>query len=348
MLNIDFIKKNYIIPKNYLTKWEYNLLYKFASVVNFLLPHFKSKPDIFIFSSFRSGSTWLAEIIYKFSGVKYVQEPLSKSKRNISKNIFPIIPSNTYTLDDIYGNEEIFYKYIINLSKGKYVISRRYDFLSRSFNIYTNRSVFKILRANLLINWFLEHFNNDYFIFLIRHPIAASISKIKTGITKDFSETLVKFKNDDTYKKLLKEGVLEQISKEKNTYTLLEQNVIVWCLDNLPLLHSYKNLNGHNVILLTYEELVLDTEFIIDKLSKEFDLYTPPNKIHDFHSKSASTIYNKTKIVDFTDKNILLNTWRKEITNDEKYRIFEIIKMFNIDIYTCESHLPDNKYLHKK
>jgi hypothetical protein len=345
---IDFFKQNYIFQKNGVPKWEYNLLYKFAGIVNFFLPHVKSKPDIFIFSSFRSGSTWLAELIYKFSGVKYVQEPLSSSKRKILKNINPIIPSNTYTLPDIIENEEIFKKYIKKLSKGKYVISRRYDFLSSSFNIYTNRSVFKILRGSALINWFLKHFKNDYFIILIRHPIATSISKIKTGITKDFFKTIIKYNNDETYKKLLKEGVLEQIIKEKSTYTLLEQNVIIWCLDNLPLLYNYKNHNGNNILLITYEELVLDTEFIIYKLSKEFDLSTPTNKIHDLHSKSASTIYNKTQIVDFTDRNKLLNTWRKEITNDEEQRIFDIIKMFDIDIYSYESDLPVNKYLHKK
>lgn len=343
---IKYFKQNYVLGSDDFPNWLYNVFYKIAGIINFLLIHKKSKNDIFIFSSFRSGSTWLAEILYKFSNVKYVQEPLSSSKRRILKNISPIKPSDSFLYQDIIGNEVVLKKYITNLSKGKHVISRRYDFLSSSFEFYTNRSVIKILRASAIVEWFVENYTDDYFIILFRHPISCALSKLKSGVKKDFVSSINKYLNDEGYVNsyLPKELVGEIISQREN-YSEIEQEIIIWCLDNKPLLNLYNNKNNEKLILLTYEELLISTENVVNFLTKKMDLQNFKNVIHDMHAASASTKYNKENVGNYKNGEVFLNKWKKEISREQEVKIFELIDLFNIDIYQFNESMAQKRYL---
>lgn len=340
------LKGNYILNSKDYPSWVINLFFAMAGVLNFLLYHKKSKPDIFILSSLRSGSTWLAEIIYRFPKVKYVQEPFSRKKRNLKKYLYPIQPSWTYTYNDITANERQVINYIENQSKGKYVTSRRYDVFSSSFNFYTNRSVIKLLRTTPISDWLINSFKEDIFIILVRHPIATSLSKIETEIRKDFEPTLTKYFKDRKFvETFLSQEIINKIETEKENYSELEQEIVVWCLDNISLIQAYqKNKDTSKVIFVTYEELATKTELTLKRLCEFSDLPYSNNILQESKKASASTRYNKQNETNKMETN-LLSKWRKQVSESQERKIFEIITLFKIDIYEFGNDFPIEKYL---
>jgi hypothetical protein len=122
----------------------------------------KKKRDIFIFSTPRSGSTWLLQILGSNKRVKIVYEPFHRVN---SKYYNPIKPKDRFLdLDDKQKNKVI--EYFRKLSPGTVIPSRMYNVFSKNHSFITDRSVFKILRANELIDLFKEEFNPHILFFV--------------------------------------------------------------------------------------------------------------------------------------------------------------------------------------
>ena len=336
---IKLLKKNYIISRHEFPDWLYKILTIFAKIINYFLIHKKQKNDIYIISTFRSGSTWLAEILYNIPKTKYIHEPFSPYKFNIKNNIYPKKPDNLY-ISLTKSEESSFTEYIKKLSEGKIFISRRYDILSSSFSLKTNRSVFKILRCSPLAEWFVNHYS-DYFLFLIRHPLTTSVSKIQTGIKKDFQTSINKYLSDQKYvNKYLNNEILTYLDKNNNVFTELEKETIIWCLDNLPLIHTYSKYKEYNnVALITYEELLAYPENTIKKIGNFLNL-TNINKLTENRSNASASVkynINEKNYKNFEDN---FNKLKEKITYFEAKNLIKILDIFNIRIYQYNNFLP--------
>ncbi|MFW6270496.1 MAG: hypothetical protein ACOC4G_10485, partial [Bacillota bacterium] len=107
-------------------------VYYLKAILNTL--HFHQdfgEKDIFIFSSFRSGSTWLAEIIKSQPKVKF---PISPNKIEFLNHIdsnFKKIKSRPYYINLTNEEKEKLKEYVLEVSRGESIYSRRYiDILS--------------------------------------------------------------------------------------------------------------------------------------------------------------------------------------------------------------------------
>ncbi|MCK4441298.1 MAG: sulfotransferase domain-containing protein [Sulfurovaceae bacterium] len=297
--------------------------------------------DIFIFSSFRSGSTWLAELLATCKGYKLVNEPLSPYKFELEKNIVPIKPAQVY-----FKIDKKLLTYFNNLSLGKALLSHRYDILSSSHSFITHRTIFKLLRATPILDELYTNIDMKP-ILLIRHPIASAFSKIQSGIF--VVDRDLEFLNNNTYvNKFLTQEQLKFSHKIITKNDEFERGILEWCLDNIPLFNFYKDKTKQS-LFLTYEELTLYPKEIIEYISTIYNITDTTHILNFIYKASAAAgSYSDVKTINMIknkDNRIkLINKWKKEITIEKISSALKIIKVFNIDVYN-ENIIANKKYL---
>src|SRR5699024_905063 len=152
-----------------------------------------------------------------------------------------------------------------------------YSFFKPQHKWNTNRTFIKCLRAPGLLDWFLKNYN-FHILFLLRHPIPSSLSRIRNGwgIAKKnkAEEVYASFYESEYYQKhILNDEVKKLIEKKVSEGSDLERQVIQWVLEHIKVLKNLKKLSENDSFtLLTYEELTLKSEKVIKYLSKELDL----------------------------------------------------------------------------
>lgn len=308
---------------------------RYLGILNYHKKNNKEK-NIFIFVTPRSGSTWLMEIIALQPHMKYINEPLNIRnpfvRKHLLNHFWEILLPNP-------KREEILYKYFNNLTNNKIktlnpIPTKRY------YRFYTDRIVFKIHAVKDMINWFEEKFD-PHIIYLIRHPVAVTLSRKKLPRLEYF------IKNKIYCEKYLNKDQSEFAKNIIRIGTNFERGILSWCLQNLPPL---KFQNNKEWIILSYEEMVLKPDKILNMLSERLNLkvfnkeiiYKPSMNIYknDFETLNALSDSNLEK-----SKEFLIKKWEKRIGPEQKEMAFKILKKFEIDAYNINGYLPHNRYL---
>jgi len=294
-----------------------------------------NKPNTFVFSTPRSGSTWLMEILTSQPGVKYINEPFNLRDDKIKR----LLRGSNWS--DLYnpGSEEIIEKYLNILLSSKFKGSfKNQSPFTPGYNFYTNRIVLKILHCGEdKIDWFKNTFQGQV-VYLVRHPIPTSLSRkqlprLKAFISSDYSKN---FQNNQL-------ALAKSILKKGNK---LEMNILDWCFQNaIPL----KNLNS-DWLLITYEQLVLEPEktlsFLLEKLKLKYTKAIQKSMSKASGSSVQSDEETQKALQDHkNNKFFLVEKWKDKILPEEENRIMNIVKAFGIDIYEEGNVLPNKKYL---
>ena len=293
-------------------------------------------PNIAIFSSARSGSTWLMELIATQPGFKSVDEPLHPDHLIACKIAQPPASSVWNLLLPNDSRERIIAPYIQAIERNQIHIGEA-RFLSRFYRPRTNRIVFKILRAQDLIGWFQDTFGWRI-VYLIRHPIATNLSR------KQFPRLELFLKNETFASSYLTREQLE-FSRQIETHgTQLQIGVLDWCLQNIPVLRS---LGCRDWLLMHYEDLICQPTVEIERLSGALTLRHPELMRRHLSTASGSTYQsdNATQSAFNSSDNkpsseFLLSKWRSKLTPVDEEDAFQILDAFEIDIYARGSALP--------
>lgn len=299
------------------------------------------KPDIFIFSTARSGSTYLIELLHTQAGMKFCSEPLNVRK--------PLIRSAI----GINGWEDLLpgpdrelklKRYFTAIRNNRIPYVNQYPF-RRSYRFKTNRMVFKIIHGGEdLIHWFRKTFGAQI-LYLIRHPIAVTLSR-------KVYPRLTYFLQNKNYRKLLNAehiALSETIIRSGSDF---EKGILSWCLQNYPPL---KNPDRMNWATVSYEELVMNPEPVINHLAKCIDLPNP-KKILLKIDRPSSTVYKsdeKTKVFfkqasTQEERFWLVSKWKNKVTEKQEELAFKILEAFKIDAYTFGKFLPSQNCLISK
>ncbi len=300
-----------------------------ARIFNF---HSKSnKKDIFIFSSPRSGSTWLMELIASQKNIKYVDEPLHINRHK--SYLTNIEPSWSFIYSDS-NREGKFVNYLDKILKNKLFLGQQKfkHILQGEFDYFTNRKAFKILRAKDLINVFEMKFNIQV-VYLLRHPIPVALSLIRENI----EHRVVHYLNNDLYcQKYLSEELICFSNQIIEHGSELEIRILQWCLENLP---PIKFFIKENWVIVTYEDLVVNGEETINKLYNSLNLNEFQSLAEHLSQPSRTTedIKTKNKIIN-EDKTYLIRKWEKVITKEEKQKAFDILRKFDLEKYIKQNY----------
>lgn len=302
-----------------------NLLKSFT---NLHLPN--GKPDVFLFSMPRSGSTWLMELIGTQPGFKTCSEPLNLRLPLVRKHL------GLHTWEELHAPHaaQAMQRYFDAFIRGRLHFLDPIPFQNSVYHPYSNRIVFKILHGGEeRIDWFKETFNGRI-VYLIRHPIAVSLSREVYPRLKAYI--------DSPYRTHFTPAQLKYASSIIDNGSKLEQGVLSWCLENaVPLKDAQPDWT-----VLSYEQLVVQPEPIIDLLTRRLEL-TAPERIYAQLTK-ASAVKRKSdastqRLLEQGEHEArleLVRKWRKKVTPEEEARLMAMLDVFELDTYKVGEDLP--------
>ncbi|WP_186756030.1 sulfotransferase family protein [Echinicola salinicaeni] len=211
-----------------------------------------------IFGEARSGTTWLMELLSHIPNAIINWEPLHMEKgvvpREFNWGDRPYIP-----LDDKHEAHGDLIKDILSLRKySEWTIGKN------SLEGIVNGKIVltKFVRANLLIPWICHNIKFRHKpILLLRHPIDTCLSQLKAfgNGYKDYGNIPSGINNT---------RFLQHRDILKNANNDLEYKIILWCINNMPLLDNFGLQDLVEVIY--YEDLLLDPRkqirFILERV----------------------------------------------------------------------------------
>lgn len=292
---------------------------------------FQTKKAMLICSYPRSGSTWIMEQIHSYPNTIVNWEPLHVEKGLVPGSFFlgekPSIPVGTNSsayntfFDHIFrfklhNQWNTWYCGLKKAIKAKYVIT-------------------KFVRANNLLPWFVNTFNFEYKpIFLLRHPIPTSLSVIKSFAGN--SSALLDFKMPDT---LNNDRYAPYIDYINTLQTRLEQQVAIWCIDNIEIInHSDTN----KWLSVYYEDFILDPKASLTYIFDVWSLTYNSQQLDTIDFKKPSrTVYDKNDLK--SDANLHIESFLQKFEQNELQRIQDILDHFGIKNYSAFDAYPKSE-----
>ena len=294
------------------------------------------QPDIAIFSSPRSGSTWLMEIVATQPGFKSINEPFLMTRfegltRPLSPNWELLLPGAE--------RETILERYFASLLNNELGIGSPSPFMPQH-RWRTDRMVFKILRCKDMINWFEEKFGLKV-IFLLRHPLAVSLSRKACPQLRGFLD------NDVYCDRYLTPALRRYGNEVLEEGTELDRKILDWCLQHRPpLLH----LDRSRWLCLHYEDLTMRPQECIGKLAAFLELDGVERMDRQLGVPSRSTFLSDRatrrhlkRNHSGTDPRFLVEKWRDRVDPEEERQSMEIVKTFGLDQYRLGDAMPHRR-----
>ncbi|MEZ4826789.1 MAG: sulfotransferase domain-containing protein [Bacteroidia bacterium] len=294
--------------------------------------------NVFLFSTPRSGSTWLTEIIAAQPGFKMVKEPFNLRNPVVSDHLGF---SEWNEMFDESKRGQIS-RYVQEFLKGKDNDLRwkRPAPFSDLWHLKTDRIIFKILFSGEdFIGWFQEQFDGQI-VYLLRHPIPVSFSRSKSPrlpsfLYSDFRKNL----SDKEYKT----GV--DILNKGTDY---ERAVLDWTLQNLMPLRQMQP----DWLFISYEQLVLEPEKMVAHMVSQLGFKDPEQMLSRINKASASSRKSEKEsqavLLDpeqiKRNRRWLVEKWKAKISPEEEKRTFEILEAFGIDHYQYGDFEMNTKY----
>jgi hypothetical protein len=285
-------------------------------------------PNVFLFSTPRSGSTWLMELIWSQPGFKFCDEPLNIRDPLVARTLGISDWLHLYHLDALPAIERYFRGFCAGTLKFKNPRP-----FSRHYRPVTRRIVFKEIHAGHdRINWFRDSFNGRI-IYLVRHPIAVSLSRevyatvdalIHSDYRRNFTSEQLRFSR----------RILESGSK-------LERGVLAWCLQNaVPLRDATDDWT-----VVSYEQLVIEPRPVVEYLAQRLQLPDPQRMLRLLHVPSFSERKSDAETrrlleTNPSERHRLVDKWCTRVTESEERCLMEILDRFDLDVYRFGTPLP--------
>jgi len=298
--------------------------------------HNKSLPDIYIFSLPRSGSTLLAEVLNSNSNSKTASESLALNKDNqsILKHYFSEDFLSERYVDISNEHYQQIIAYFSALSNGRTWNSFYWsDLFTKYHNYRTSRTVFKTHKVTYHFDTLMNHFDKEYGIYLLRNPIAVSLSRIRMG----WSTYLDQYEESLKIKGFISKEMKNSIEDIKDRDSELEKQVLNWCFENSVFIKNYiSNTIPKNVITVFYEDLILNPKKTLVELCSGIDLEYHPDMLKIMQQPSTGIVHSskevKNKILDGNSR-YLTNRWENEVDAQSLQRINLLLKTFGFEFY---------------
>ncbi|MCP4614547.1 MAG: sulfotransferase [Planctomycetes bacterium] len=288
-------------------------------------------PNVFLFSTPRSGSTWLTELIWGQPGFKYLEEPLNL-RNSLIQHYSGITEWQRLYSDD--GSLAL-QNYFQALCDGRLCFMDPGPF-RRHYRPITRRIVFKVIHGGEdRINWFRDTFNGQI-VYLVRHPIAVSLSR------QVYPRLHALLESD--YRRHFSRKQLEYANSILDSGTNLERGVLSWCLQNaVPLQQATDDW-----AIVSYEQMVLDPDSVIEYLAHKLELPRPERMRSSIAIPSRSTVKSGEETRQMldrgpeADKRWLVEKWRGQVDEAEEHSAIAILEQFHLDAYKFGRVLPAN------
>lgn len=295
------------------------------------------RPNVFVMTSPRSGSTWLMELIWSQPGFKCCDEPLNLRHPSVRRATGI---RSWQEMDSDVGAEKI-ERYIHAISSGRRHSADSLPFRGKYYRYRTDRIVFKLLHGAEGLIGRLAADCNGRVVILLRHPIAVSLSR-------DSFPRLQAFRTGDAAARF-SAVQLQLADRVITTGSHLEKGVLAWCFQNAIALQGLQP----DWTVVSYEQLVLDPEPVVARLVERLELTDQALIL----SRLAEAAGNQGKSDEKTrqllaagasghehPRRALVEKWRARVTREQEVAAMSLLPAFGLPAYRAGSLLPDQRY----
>lgn len=299
-----------------------------------------ARKPICLYSSRRSGSTLLMQMISANKGVMFSDQPFglySISSANI--NCLPVFAYSQIACPD-EDEAAVLHNYVERLLAGRIRANAPWKFWTRDFHFFNDRICLKITDAKAMIDWMDRQFDVNT-VVLTRHPVAQILSVSRNrwfttgkGLLKNarFVERWMSNELEATCWDLYRSG------------SELEGRVVDWALENLVPLALLPA--RPDWLFVSYEDLMTSTPAVIDYLSGQLQLDDQKAMARQIEKPSRSVRWgNNTELrqsIHDRNQERLVDWWKSKISNEELSACFRILERFGINLYQPDTSLPDH------
>lgn len=294
-----------------------------------------NEPNVFLFSTPRSGSTWLMELIWTQPGFKHCNEPLNLRNPLVVKEL------GIAKWEDL-GNEHtalpFLEKYISGYCQGRIRFKNPNPF-SRYYRPLTRRIVFKVIHGGEAhINWFRDTFDGRI-LYLLRHPIPVSLSRRVLPRLYPFLQS--------EYRRYFTSEQIDYAERVVASGDHFDQAIVDWCFQNkVPLQQQTEDW-----AMITYEQMVVDPQPVVNCLAQKLGLPCPSRMMERLTIPSAVTAQSNEQTQAFMKdtagrqgRDWLIDKWKTQVTSAQMGKAAEALSIFEIDVYRVDSSLPVDKF----
>lgn len=288
-------------------------------------------PNVFLFSTPRSGSTWLMELIWSQPWFKYCNEPLNLHNAQVPRYL------KISSWPELYSAQATpkLRAYFDAFCTGRLRFKNPNPF-RRYYRPITRRIVFKEIHGGGdRMAWFRDNFNGRV-AYLLRHPLAVSVSR-------NVYQTLAA---------LLESEYSRHFTPEQRKFahalnesgTKLQRGVLAWCLQNAVPLRTATD----DWAVISYEQLVLDPDPALALLAEKLELPKPERMRRRLavpsgvKAKSSSQTQEFLEKRAFRERSWLIEKWRKDVDALEEASAMSILERFDLNVYRAGEILPSD------
>ncbi|CAN5911115.1 hypothetical protein BH23ACT11_BH23ACT11_16340 [soil metagenome] len=275
------------------------------------------RDSIFLAGSGRSGTTWLSEIINYRNEYRYVFEPFYRDKVGLCKNFH----RKQYLRPDDRRQE--FLGPARKIMTGR-VRNRWTDHFNRK--LIVRRRLIKDIRANLLLVWLNANFPEMPRIFMLRHPCAVTVSRLKMGWKDILADTMEQ-------RNLVEDHLAPFEAEIRNARTPFERSIFLWCIENYVPLRQLKTGAFH---LVFYEHLCANPETELHRLF-EYLGTNPDESIYRNIGRPSSLSRSESAVV-LGERPV--DSWVGSVDASQLERAVEILSLFGLDGIYGEDPMP--------
>ncbi len=295
-----------------------------------------SKPDIHIFATPRSGSTFLMELLAAQPGIKIHDEPLTvnypESRRELGVDTWE-------ALTVMPDREERYRRFFDRLGHNRIKDLNRPIYRKHS-RLLTDRNVFKNIHGGKdMLPWFADTFG-AMILILIRHPIPTVLSHRKFP-------RLPYLLRQSGYRRLFTEQEIGFAEKLIAHGTRLEQGMIDWTLEMCAMFRN----PPPGATVISYEDLTVHPEQSFAWLRERLLLAPIDDMASLIAQPSVSTGQSDDETQHFfaqtgpdADRSFLINRWTQRVSAEEIRRAFEICAFFGLHLYEEGRLFPTDPY----
>lgn len=306
------------------------------SLMKTLHGHKKLEPDIFIFTLPRAGSTLLAEILNTDPNLKMASESFALNNDN-TQVLIEYFDKGFLTdryVDISEINLEKIFRYYGDLSEGKTWNSYYWsDLLTPYHSLSTTRTIFKTQKVTYYFDDLMCHFKGDFGLYLLRHPVSHSLSRLRNG----WSTYIKLYAESEKIKEILTHEAKIKIDEVNDAGSDLEKFIVSWCLENYIFIYHYQNESlPSNIIPVFYEDLVVHSEDTIKEICNKVKLEYNENMLSIVGDVSSGIVHSteETKYqITAGNKNYLINRWKEKMDRNDEKQYKDILTSFGINLY---------------
>lgn len=265
--------------------------------------------SILVAGAGRSGTTWLATIISSQVPCRIMFEPFctERIKEFAGFNHFQYVrPSSEYPA-------------LLSYCRRVFTGDIRNPWIDRKVDrIHSSHRLIKAIRANLFLKWIHESFPDLPILFIIRHPCAVVLSRMRMGweTEKDLNGFL-------TQSLLVDDVLAGKTHVLESAETSEERHALIWCISNWVPLKQFATGEWN---LVFYENLCLQPHEELPRIFGAIGQRCTESALQSV-SKPSTTAIRGSAVFTGDDKVL---RWRKELSAGQIQRIVRVVRDFGL------------------